>query len=98
MRLIADDYGRISSGAAPVSQAQRGLLPARGGSAGRCHVTRVSRMKNRLFVVVDAALPAEQLHGCQEMCRQLADYIDQPVEFAAVNEKRLADVRSVLGK
>jgi hypothetical protein len=54
--------------------------------------------RQRLFVVADGSLPPEILLGCRDFSTSLAAYAGEPVELAVLNDARLKDIRSVLGK
>lgn len=54
--------------------------------------------RQRLFVVADGSLPPEILMGCRDFSTSLAAYAGEPVELAVLNDARLKDIRSVLGK
>jgi hypothetical protein len=55
-------------------------------------------MTQRFYLVVSNVLAPELLQSTREFCAQLAAYTNEQVEFAVVNDARLKDVRSVLGK
>ncbi|MGH2585749.1 MAG: hypothetical protein ACRDJE_12620 [Dehalococcoidia bacterium] len=55
-------------------------------------------ISQRLFLVAAESLPQDVLDGCREASASLAAYAGEPVELAVVNEARIKDIRSTLGK
>lgn len=54
--------------------------------------------RQRLFVVAAESLPAAMIEGCRDFTASLAGYAGEPVELAVLNDARLKDIGSVLGK
>lgn len=55
-------------------------------------------MAQRLFVIVGSSVTEAVAFASEDMCATLANYAQEPVEFAVLGDGRLKDIRSVLGK